>query len=56
MKPQDYDKWLSPMVTKVKMLVTLINPLPLGEMESREVGDHVRQVSFKNSECTEPRR
>jgi putative SOS response-associated peptidase YedK len=54
-KPQDYDKWLSPMVTKVKMLVTLINPLPLGEMESREVGDHVKQVSFKLSECTEPR-
>ncbi len=54
-KPQDYDKWLSPMVTKVKLLATLINPLPLGEMESRKVGDHVRQVSFKNSECTEPR-
>ena len=53
--PQDYDKWLSPMVTKVKLLATLIGPLPVREMESREVGDHVKQVRFKNSECTAPR-
>jgi putative SOS response-associated peptidase YedK len=53
--PQDYDKWLSPMVTKVQILTKLISPLAFPEMESREVGDHVKQVSFKSSECTEPR-
>jgi putative SOS response-associated peptidase YedK len=53
--PQDYDKWLSPMVTKAQMLAKLISPLPFHEMESREVGDHVKQLGFKLSECTEPR-
>ena len=44
--PQDYDKWLSPMVTKAQLLAKLISRLPFHEMESREVGDHVKQVSF----------
>ena len=56
--PQDYDKWLSPMVTKAKLLAHSDWPLPrcqFREMESRAVGDHVKQVGSKLSECTEPR-
>ena len=53
--PQDYDQWLSPMVTKIQRIQKLINRLPFGEMESRAVGDQVKDVSDKLSHCTDPR-
>ena len=54
-KPVDYDKWTSPMVTKVVLLRTLMTPLRLGEMESRAVGDHVKDVNDKLPHCIDPR-
>ena len=53
-KTQDFDKWISPMVTKVVLLKTLLAPLPLGEMESRDVGDHVKDVNDKLPHCIDP--
>jgi putative SOS response-associated peptidase YedK len=54
-KSQDFDKWISPMVTKVVLLKTLLAPLPLGEMESRDVGDHVKDVNDKLPHCIDER-
>ena len=54
-KTEDADKWISPMVTKVVLLKKMLAPLPLGEMESREVGDHVKDVNDKLPHCAEPR-
>jgi putative SOS response-associated peptidase YedK len=53
--PEEYDKWISPMVTKVTALKKFMIPLPVGEMESRVVGDHVKNVHDKLPHCTEPR-
>jgi putative SOS response-associated peptidase YedK len=53
--PQDYDQWLSPMLTKVQRIGKLIIPLTLGEMESRAVGDQVKDASDKLSHCTDLR-
>jgi putative SOS response-associated peptidase YedK len=53
--PQDYDQWLSPMFTKVQRIAKLISPLPLGEMESWAVGDHVKDESDKLSHCIDLR-
>jgi putative SOS response-associated peptidase YedK len=53
--PEDYDKWTSPMVTKVAMLKKLMTSLPLGQMESRAVGDHVKDANDKLPHCIDPR-
>jgi hypothetical protein len=44
------------MVTKVVLLKGLLGPLPFGEMESRDVGDHVKDENDKLPHCTEPRK
>jgi putative SOS response-associated peptidase YedK len=51
----DFDKWISPMVTKVLLLRKLLTPLPLDEMESRDVGDHVKDVNDKLPHCVDQR-
>ncbi len=53
--PEDYDKWTSPMVTKVMAIKKLMTPLPLSQMESREVGDHVKDANDKLPHCMEVR-
>ena len=52
---QDYDKWISPMFTKAVMLRRLLTPLPLDEMESRDVGEYVKDANDKHEHCTELR-
>ena len=54
-KLQDYDKWISPMVTKAVTLKKLLAPLPLGEMDSWEVGDHVKDANDKLPHCISQR-
>ena len=51
--PLEYDKWISPMVTKVVALKKFIIPLPVGKMESRAVGDHVKNVLDKLPHCVD---
>jgi len=53
--PEDYDKWTSPLVTKVMTLKKLMTPLPLGKMDSRAVGDHVKDANDKLPHCIDLR-
>jgi putative SOS response-associated peptidase YedK len=51
----DFDQWLSPMVTKIQRIAKLISPLPLDEMESRAVGDQVKDAADKLAHCIDSR-